>query len=302
MQHKPPPPPDQIYHSDAALDHSYALPPLFCRRGTDGPKLSYDEPVRKHAAPEELAGDHTYAMRGPPETTTAASDDDQPRRNDRHEPPTPCDPKSRTPDEHRCRGSESDVTASGEVHEVGGQCELQTGGLDRCAARASRVPGDDVRDHACAQCGRRFTARSTLRMHWRTHTNERPYACEECGKRFRRGTTAKKHVLFVHRKQRDHRCPVCGKAYFTATQVRMHMKWHTGVRNHVCAACGKAFLTKKALAEHGKMVHDGPGGFVCATCGKAYKTMRYLVVHRKLTRCGEGAGDEEDAPPIQPRL
>ena len=48
---------------------------------------------------------------------------------------------------------------------------------------------------ACNQCSRTFNKLSTLRIHFRTHTNERPYVCRYCDKAFPRKGDCERHQL-----------------------------------------------------------------------------------------------------------
>ncbi|NXF89266.1 ZN484 protein, partial [Eubucco bourcierii] len=45
----------------------------------------------------------------------------------------------------------------------------------------------------CADCGKSFTNRTTLRFHRNIHTGERPYSCSECGKSFTSSNTLRLH-------------------------------------------------------------------------------------------------------------
>lgn len=68
-----------------------------------------------------------------------------------------------------------------------------TGGLDSSAA-AGRL------QHACRFCGKLFSSDSSLQIHLRSHTGERPYQCPVCLNRFTTRGNLKVHFL-RHREQ-----------------------------------------------------------------------------------------------------
>uniref|UniRef100_A0ABM5FH16 Zinc finger protein 324A-like n=1 Tax=Pogona vitticeps TaxID=103695 RepID=A0ABM5FH16_9SAUR len=53
----------------------------------------------------------------------------------------------------------------------------------------------------CPACGVRFSWKSNLIRHWRTHTGEKPHQCSECGKSYTRKTSLDRHKK-IHMRER----------------------------------------------------------------------------------------------------
>uniref|UniRef100_A0A3Q4BET4 C2H2-type domain-containing protein n=1 Tax=Mola mola TaxID=94237 RepID=A0A3Q4BET4_MOLML len=89
------------------------------------------------------------------------------------------------------------------------------GGPDSSPASSSTTTGR--LQHACRFCGKLFSSDSSLQIHLRSHTGERPY-----------------------------QCPVC-LSRFTTRALRLHQATHLGERPFPCKICGRSFSTKDVL-------------------------------------------------------
>ncbi|CAB3220483.1 unnamed protein product [Arctia plantaginis] len=141
--------------------------------------------------------------------------------------------------------------------------------------------------YVCVTCGKRFTARSTLMMHHKTHSGEKPFACPNCPKRFTRAiylrahslihsglekpkpfvcthdgcdrSFSMKHSLLVHIAhahvvERPHQCDICFKGFATPFGLKTHRETHQK-KEVSCEVCNKMLSNKKVLEKHMKS-HD----------------------------------------------
>ena len=87
----------------------------------------------------------------------------------------------------------------------------------------------------CVVCKRILSCQSALKMHYRTHTGERPFRCRICARAFSTKGNLKTHMN-VHRLAGDNgtsksnRCSVCQKQLSNLEQLRLHLKDHLSKR------------------------------------------------------------------------
>ncbi|KAM4663459.1 uncharacterized protein O3C94_011706 [Discoglossus pictus] len=138
--------------------------------------------------------------------------------------------------------------------------------------------------YSCSECGKGFSARSSLVTHQKNHTGEKPHLCQECGKSF----SQKSHLIIhtrIHTGEKPFVCQTCGKGFSLSSNLDAHQRTHTGEKSFVCHECGKAYSTKSSLVTH-QIIHTGEKPHLCPKCGKSFSQKSYLISHQR-THTGE---------------
>ncbi|KTG43483.1 hypothetical protein cypCar_00011986 [Cyprinus carpio] len=131
--------------------------------------------------------------------------------------------------------------------------------------RKRKYPDTEAR---CEQCGKVFKNHLFLKIHQRTHTENKSFSCDKCGKSFSQKRQLKSHYR-VHTGKALPECAQCHHKFMDAAQLKKHLRTHTGEKPFTCEICGKCFTAKSTLQTH-IMIHRGEKPYVCNICNKTF--------------------------------
>lgn len=75
----------------------------------------------------------------------------------------------------------------------------------------------------CAVCWKVFASNSSLQVHMRVHTKEKPYVCHLCGNSFTQKSSLNTHLI-LHSGEKNFHCSYCGKQFALKIYKTTHEK------------------------------------------------------------------------------
>lgn len=133
----------------------------------------------------------------------------------------------------------------------------------------------------CPVCGQVLARHSTLKIHMRQHSGDRPFKCSSCSRTFTQRSLLDSH-LRTHSGVRPYSCPRCRKTFVHSSALKTHKRRHTGERPHRCAVpgCGLAFADYSTLSKHSR-VHTGERPYRCDICNRRFTQSGNMKKHKE---------------------
>lgn len=153
----------------------------------------------------------------------------------------------------------------------------------RRAHNENFVPNKEriVENVTCPICNGVYL-KSSLEMHVKSHSGERPYTCLICNKDFTTKWNLKLHKwTHASRTSKPFKCELCKGAFIRESDYVAHMNSHKSIKPYTCNYCGAQFIRKYNCQRHVKE-HEKSKNYSCQVCGKQFHRSYYLKDHMRV--------------------
>jgi len=127
-----------------------------------------------------------------------------------------------------------------------------TGNVKRNTARPK------VRTYLCNFCGHNTTSQSSLKIHLRQHTGEKPFSCSECNYSTGDHNSLRRHRM-KHSGEKKYKCPHCDYASIQSSTFKVHLRSKHPESSEqlifACELCTFQTVRKESLELHNSTAH-----------------------------------------------
>lgn len=141
--------------------------------------------------------------------------------------------------------------------------------------------GNKLENVQCPICHQQYL-KTSLPMHMRIHSGEKPFSCTTCSKEFSTKWNLQLHKwTHASRNSKPFKCKLCKSAFIMINDYQAHMRSHRNIRPYICNHCGRQFIRKYNCIRHVRE-HELTKSYVCQECGKSFHRSYYLTEHMRM--------------------